>query len=99
MPIKSSLAALLAFAAACSSNAPAVDASSLARVAEAPDVSVSPIRYDTMRDDSVAKAGCAPTMYVAGDRCYPTSEAACAAQGCDSCVDLETAPVQVQCWD
>ncbi len=97
MPIKSSLIALFAFTAACSSNAPTADAPS--PVEQAPDVSVASASFDAPHDDGVAMAGCAPTMFVAGDRCYRTSEAACAAQGCDSCVDLETAPVQVRCWD
>lgn len=97
MPIKSSLVALLALTAACSSNAPVADAPF--EVAQGPDVSVAPLQYEAPRDEGVSKAGCHPSMFTAGDRCYPTSEAACAAQGCDSCVDLETAPVQVRCWD
>lgn len=96
MPIRTALVAFIALVAlACSINAPLAEAPSQTPA----DVAVSRPAFAVPTDAGVAKAGCAPNMFVAGDRCFDSAQAACVALGCDSCVDLETAPAQVRCWD
>lgn len=93
-------AALFAFGCASAPSTPPDDPSASASHDASGDTPVSSPPSSPASPDIAPAPQCSPTQYVgAGDRCFDTSQAACASLPCgpSDCLIQETAPARARC--